>query len=138
AGDVVLLRLHPAARSAAGDRGEAGSEVRRAEVPRRDFGRGALAARLDAQGDPGQSHGVTGAVSRELLERIRRDVLVRLLEPYRLFMAARRIDLDALAVTHQDDHAAIRPLHDLLVSGHPLLPPAPVRALAAIEAVPCH
>src|SRR6185437_14021527 len=79
----------------------------------------------------------THLVSRELLERVRRDVLVRLLDPYRLFFSARRIDLDALAATAQDDHAALRPLHDLLAAGDPLLPQALAAALPAIESVAC-
>ena len=74
-------------------------------------------------------------VSRELLERVRRDLLARVLEPYRLWLEAKRIKLDALRDSPQDDHALVHPLHDLLNGGDPLLPPALTAALPALDAV---
>ncbi len=77
----------------------------------------------------------TQVVSRELLERIRRDVLARLFEPYRLLLAAKGIDFDALRDSAQDDHTLIHPLHDLVNSGEAQLPPALVAMAVALDAV---
>ena len=74
-------------------------------------------------------------LSRELLERIRRDVLARLLDPYRLFLEAKHLPLDALRASPQDDLSLIDPLFALLSAPDSGAPPALLDALAAIDAV---
>ncbi len=74
-------------------------------------------------------------VSRELLERMQRALLVRLLEPHTLFLEARRVKLAPLAETAQDDLSLVHPLHDALNSGDPQLPPVLATDLPALDAI---
>jgi len=74
------------------------------------------------------------AVSRELLERIRRDVLARVLAPQRDFFAGCDLSLDALAATVQDDLTLVNAAFSCLVERAD----APIdllTSLAAIEGV---
>jgi hypothetical protein len=59
-------------------------------------------------------------VSRELLERLARPLLVRILAPYGLWCQARHVDLDALA--RSSDDAAIVPLYKWLAKGDAAMP----------------
>jgi hypothetical protein len=87
---------------------------------------------MSSSESPTRSH-----VSRELLERVRRDLLVRLVAPYRLVLEAKGVPLDALAATAQDDLALVDALFAFLASDDPAVPAALVDALGAIAAVAC-
>ncbi|MGO8992393.1 MAG: hypothetical protein ACLQVI_03630 [Polyangiaceae bacterium] len=73
--------------------------------------------------------------SRELLERLRRDVLARVLDPYRLYLEAKHVPLDALRATHQDDLSLVDALFALLADADAGAPLPLLEALAAIDAV---
>ncbi len=75
------------------------------------------------------------ALRRELLERIRRDLLARVLAPHALFLHARKIPLDALAASAQDDHTLVSALFELLTSDDPTVPADLVDAVLAIDLV---
>jgi len=75
------------------------------------------------------------APPRELLERMRRDVLTRVLAPYRAFLDANGVALDALAATPQDDLSRVSALYAVLASDA-APPPAPLlETMAALAAV---
>jgi hypothetical protein len=74
---------------------------------------------------------------RELLERMRRDVLVRVLAPHRPFLEARGAALEALAATAQDDLSLVSAVHALLASDAAEPPAALLEVLAALAAVAC-
>ncbi len=78
------------------------------------------------------------ALRREFLERIRRDLLARLLaaQPtHALFLHARKIPVDALAASAQDDYTLVYALFALLTSCDPALPTDLLDAILAIDAV---
>ena len=64
------------------------------------------------------------AIAREILERVQRDVLARLVEPHRLFLEVRRVKVDALRASAQDDLSVVEALFEAVSAGDPQMPGA--------------
>ncbi len=74
---------------------------------------------------------------RELLERMRRDVLARVLAPHGDFFDAKGVALSALAATAQDDLSLVGRVYALLASDTATPPTALLETLAALAGVAC-
>jgi hypothetical protein len=72
---------------------------------------------------------------RELLERIPRPLLVRILAPHDAFFAAAGISLSDLAATPQDDRSLVRRVDALLHNPAITPPPALIDGIVAIDSI---
>jgi hypothetical protein len=72
---------------------------------------------------------------RELLERIPRDLLVRILEPFSAFFSAAEISLPALAATLQEDRTLVARIYGLLHADESAVPPELRERLLALDAL---
>jgi hypothetical protein len=77
----------------------------------------------------------TRIIRRVVLDRIRRDLLVRILTPFADFFTARAVALSDLAATAQDDRSVVRRVHELLHADVTAVPADLRMQLVAVDAL---